>query len=126
MQILNAMNYAFKNNIDIILYQDPHVIYNGTGKLFSHLPQRWINYFSTTCSLGIIITNRNIVHLLTKALENSGFINITLQEKNNIIIGSKYSAISKNLEKDLQEWTDVFENTGNLMLFSDFSVHIRL
>ena len=115
-----AITYAILNKIDIILIQDPHISNNN----LTFLPSSFSVYFSSFFTAGIVVMNTNLIHIMTKSFENSVFVNFTFEDKN-VIIGSQYTAPSKDLDTDLKQWTDYFTSTDNLLIGGDFNSHLH-
>lgn len=129
------LTYIYKEKIDIAIVQD----YHRNNNSFTGLPIGWSIYQSKNRNAAILIINPKFYHLQALQLENSIFINLTINQQkpgnhNNknpqqnisyIKIGSQYSKPSGDLTKDLQDWTDLLSDSEKLILGGDFNAHLR-
>ena len=122
---LQMVEYVIKNDVDFVLCQDPHLVERKQVKKINHIPSNWNCYLSLNGSSGIVITNPNLIYIHVKSFNNSVFINVTMKNNDNILIGSQYTAPSSNLDQDMKDWTDFFANTNNLIIAGDFNAHLK-
>ena len=87
----NAIDFAIKNNIDILLVQDLHI----SNDNLIYLPVSCPCYLSLNKSAGIILMNGLLIHIKTVSLGNSVFINVTMKDFD-LLVGLQYSAPRKN------------------------------
>lgn len=111
------LDYINKNDIDIVLGQDPYLCGGSVGGI----PRDWPTYLSSNLNAFVTTTNKDYVGLEILKLSNSVFISLMVKDSV-IYIGSQYSAPSGDLEEYLDEWSGVFKDFDNLVIGGDFNV----
>lgn len=101
--------------------QDPFV----RGSAFGGIPDSWVAFSSINHNAFILFTNTDYTVVSSLTLNNSVFVNLSLDKAQFIIIGSRYSSPSSDIESDFDEWTSQFPFTDNLLIGADLNVHLK-
>lgn len=86
------------------------------------IPSHWKSFYSINKNAVILITNKDYYVIECLKLENSVFVTLTVTNEK-LFIGSQYTRPHPNgdLDKDIQDWTDYFNNFSDVIVGGDFN-----
>lgn len=109
--------YVVRNKIYLVMCQDPYVV----DGVISGVPINWPFFLSSNNNAAILLTNKDYAAISSQKLDNS--VTISLNVCGDIIyLCSQYSSPTGNIDNDLSDLGDHFQQFNKVLIAGDFNV----